>query len=349
MEELPSDVIPNIVSFITDRPTFAYLGSYFNALTRDKWQRVYERMEEEYPLWKVNDFKHEVHPQDHYRYIDLYKYYLNYAALNKDWDVFIVLSFSIPTNMVDQFISNRDEMEKLAIWNARVNGNSALEQELAEKYYIYDFYYQMRSSSDDFIMQVLSENIGGISFDIYDIGWIAPNVRRVATQMYRSRTLHPAIMSNNRTLSILLGRNMLTKEEKTASVDSIIFDYMAIYSAPTLTDLIPRIDISSGARVPPQTINYIGNLIHSNKIPKNENFISYYVGRFRPSLAFDTDPILYEADVARVVDDDDILNALEVLFIWDFPLRYRLAARRGLNRNPIYLEDKEYFHYNVDL
>jgi hypothetical protein len=47
-------------------------------------------MEKEYPFWKGYD-------EDKDEYVILYRYYLNHAALN-DWDAFIVLAYSIPSN-----------------------------------------------------------------------------------------------------------------------------------------------------------------------------------------------------------------------------------------------------------
>jgi hypothetical protein len=201
----------------------------------------------------------------------------------------------------------------------------------------------MREMTDNQIREMLKNS--PITTTIRSVGWIAPNVRRIAAEMYRSRTLHPGTLSNNKTLSILLGRNMLSNEEKLNDLDAIIYTQAAAYPAYTLTDLIPKLDVDlysdtlnstrlTISQVQKDAIqDHIDDIMMASILPKNQALIKYYQSRFISSMYdLKLDPLLIEYDIPYLTSREDLYMAKEMSYILDFPIYERVAATNGLKR-----------------
>jgi hypothetical protein len=138
---------------------------------------------------------------------------------------------------------------------------------------------------------------------------------------------------------------MLTNEEKINDVDAILYDTYRTYTAYTLTDLLTKIDTSriddyyAALRVKisddhkEEVERYLIQLMESNLVPKDSQLIGYYTNTYDTGY-LPQDPILIEVNAARIEDPYDIENMEEVASIWDFPFVERLAASRGLSKNP---------------
>jgi hypothetical protein len=48
---------------------------------------------------------------------------------------------------------------------------------------------------------------------LHSFGWIASNVRRIVNTLYQEKRLHPEVLRDTRTLSVLLGKDMLSTYE----------------------------------------------------------------------------------------------------------------------------------------